>query len=359
MNKTFLNQLLHDLLITIGLLLLTTGFASVLFFCISKNPANIALFYIIGIITAARYTNGYLCGIAASFLSIIVINYFFTYPYFSLNFSLRDYPFTFICMLSLSCITSAATTHLKQQAEILAFHEKQLVEAEKEKMRANLLRAISHDLRTPLTSILGSVASMETEELAPDSLECQELIQNIHDDASWLLNMVENLLSVTRIQTGDSSLKTSPEIVDEVVAESVTRLQNRFPNAKIDVAIPAEILMVPMDAMLIEQVLLNLFENAITHSQTSRPIQLIVENHTSHVCFRVIDYGVGLQESQLGNLFDGTYSDGFSSDTRKGMGIGLSICHTIIAAHHGSITAHNHPEGAEFLFTLPKEEDYA
>ena len=115
MNKTFLNQLLHDLLITIGLLLLTTGFASVLFFCISKNPANIALFYIIGIITAARYTNGYLCGIAASFLSIIVINYFFTYPYFSLNFSLRDYPFTFICMLSLSCITSAATTHLKQQ----------------------------------------------------------------------------------------------------------------------------------------------------------------------------------------------------------------------------------------------------
>ncbi len=242
MNKTFLNQLLHDLLITIGLLLLTTGFASVLFFCISKNPANIALFYIIGIITAARYTNGYLCGIAASFLSIIVINYFFTYPYFSLNFSLRDYPFTFICMLSLSCITSAATTHLKQQTEILAFHEKQLVEAEKEKMRANLLRAISHDLRTPLTSILGSVASMETEELAPDSLECQELIQNIHDDASWLLNMVENLLSVTRIQTGDSSLKTSPEIVDEVVAESVTRLQNRFPNAKIDVAIPAEIL---------------------------------------------------------------------------------------------------------------------
>lgn len=359
MNKTLLKQLLHDLPITLGLLSLTTGLASILFFCISKNPANIALFYIIGIITAARYTNGYFCGIAASFLSIIFINYFFTYPYFSLDFSLRDYPFTFICMLSLSCITSATTTHLKQQTEILASHEKQLVEAEKEKMRANLLRAISHDLRTPLTSILGCVASMETEELAPDSLECQELIHNIHDDASWLLNMVENLLSVTRIQTGESSLKTSPEIVDEVVAESVTRLQKRFPDARIDVAIPPEILMVPMDAMLIEQVLINLLENAITHSQTSRPVQLIVENQKDTVCFRVIDYGVGLKESQLVHLFDGTYSDGFSSDTRKGMGIGLSICRTIIAAHQGSITAHNHPEGAEFLFTLPKEEDYA
>ena len=118
-------------------------------------------------------------------------------------------------------------------------------------MRANLLRAISHDLRAPLTCILGSVSSMETEELEPDSLECQELIHNIHDDASWLLNMVENLLSITRIQTGASKLKTSPEIVDEVVAESVTRLQKRFPDIKIDVSIPTEILMVPMDAMRI------------------------------------------------------------------------------------------------------------
>lgn len=359
MNKTSLKQLLHDLPVTIGLLFLTTGLTFVLFLFISKNPANIALFYIIGIITVARYTDGYFCGIFASFLSILFINCFFTYPYFRLDFSLQDYPFTFICMLTLSCITSATTTHLKHQTEILAFHEKQLIEAEKEKMRANLLRAISHDLRTPLTSILGSVSSMETEELEPDSLECQELIHNIHDDASWLLNMVENLLSITRIQTGASKLKTSPEIVDEVVAESVTRLQKRFPDIKIDVSIPTEILMVPMDAMLIEQVLINLLENAITHSKSSKPVQLIVENQQNDICFRIIDYGIGLQENHLNHIFDGTYSDGSSSDTRKGMGIGLSICKTIISAHHGSITAKNHTEGAEFLFTLPKEENYA
>lgn len=359
MNKNINKQLLHDLPVTISLLFLTTGLSFFLFFFISKNPANIILFFIIGIITVARYTTGYFYGIIASSLSIIIINFFFTYPYFKLDFSFEDYPFTFICMMALSSVTSAATTHLKQQTEILAFHEKQLLEAEKEKMRANLLRAVSHDFRTPLTSILGSISSIESEELVLDSPECQELIHNIHDDASWLLSMVENLLSITRIQTGDSKLNTCPEIVDEVVAESVTRLQKRFPDTAIHVTVPSEILMVPMDAMLIEQVLLNLLENAITHSGSSKPVELIVENQPKDICFRVIDYGIGLQENQLGHLFDGTYSDGSSSDNRKGMGIGLSICQTIITAHHGTITAQNHPEGAEFLFTLPKEEVYA
>ncbi len=261
-----------------------------------------------------------------------------------------------MCMLTLSSITSITTTHLKQQTKILAFHEKQLMEAEKEKMRANLLRAVSHDLRTPLTSILGSISSIEAEGDKPDPEEWQELIRNIHDDAGWLLNMVENLLSVTRIQTGTSRLNTFPEIVDEVVAESVTRIQKRFPDAEIDVTVPSEILMVSMDAMLIEQVLLNLLENAITHSGSSKPVRLIVENHPRTVCFRIIDYGVGLQENQLEHIFDGTYSEGSSSDIRKGMGIGLSICKTVVTAHKGSISAENHAEGAEFLFTLPKEE---
>ncbi|MEH2942919.1 ATP-binding protein [Lachnospiraceae bacterium KK002] len=356
MKKNFKRPLFHDFAVTIGLLFFTTGLTFLLFYFVSENPANIALFYIVGIISVARYTNGYFYGIFASFLSIILINCFFSYPYFRIDFTLQDYPFTFMCMLTLASITSITTTHLKQQTKILAFHEKQLMEAEKEKMRANLLRAVSHDLRTPLTSILGSISSIEAESGNSDPQEWQELIRNIHDDAVWLLNMVENLLSVTRIQTGTSRLNTSPEIVDEVVAESVTRIQKRFPDAEIDVTVPSEILMVSMDAMLIEQVLLNLLENAITHSESSKPVRLIVENHPRIVCFRVIDYGVGLQENQLEHIFDGTYSEGSSADIRKGMGIGLSICKTIVTAHKGSISAENHAEGAEFLFTLPKEE---
>lgn len=359
MKTNFKRQLFHDLPVTIGLLVVTTGLTFFLFYFISQSPANIALFYVIGIITVARYTTGYFYGILASFLSIILINCFFTYPYFRLDFSIHSYPFTFICMLTLSSITSATTSNLKQQTEILAFHEKQLMEAEKEKMRANLLRAVSHDLRTPLTSILGSVSSMEAEEFCPDSQECQKLLHNIHDDAEWLLNMVENLLSVTRIQTENSSLNTIPEFVEEVVSESINRLQKRFPDARIQVSAPSEVLMIPMDAMLIEQVLMNLLENAITHSKSARPVRLVVENEPDFVRFRVIDYGIGLQEGRLEDIFNGTWFDGSPSDTRKGMGIGLSICKTIISAHHGSITAQNHLEGAEFIFTLPKEEAYA
>lgn len=359
MKKILKIQPLHDLLITLGLLLLTTVLTFLLFFFISRNSANVAIFYIIGIMTIARYTNGYFFGILASFFSIIFINCFFTYPYFSINFSISDYPFTFTCMLALSLITSTTTTNLKKQTEILALHERQLIEAEKEKMRANLLRAISHDLRTPLTSTLGYISSIEANANDYNPREYQELIHHIHDDASWLLNMVENLLSVTKIQTGDSKLNTIPEIVDEVIAESIIRFKKRMPYANIDVTIPSEILMVPMDAMLIEQVLINLMENAYTHSQSTKPIQLIVENHPQDICFRIIDQGIGLQEEQLEHLFDGTYSNASSSDVRKGMGIGLSICNTIITAHKGKIIAKNHTEGAEFLFTLPKEESHA
>ncbi|GFI31524.1 MAG: DUF4118 domain-containing protein [Lachnospiraceae bacterium] len=359
MKKIIQRQLFHDLAVTIGLLFVTTGLTFILFYFISQSPANIALFYVIGIITVARYTTGYFYGILASLLSIILINCFFTYPYFRLDFSINNYPFTFICMLTLSSITSATTSNLKQQTEILAFHEKQLMEAEKEKMRANLLRAVSHDLRTPLTSILGSVSSIEAEEFSFCSQECRKLLHNIHDDAEWLLNMVENLLSVTRIQTGASSLKTSPEAVEEVVSESVDRLKKRFPDAEINVSVPDELLIVPMDAMLIEQVLINLLENAITHSKSALPVRLVIENQPEYIYFRIIDYGIGLQESHLEDIFDGTWSENSPSDVHKGTGIGLSICKTIITAHHGSITAQNHKEGAEFVFTLPKEEAYA
>lgn len=354
MKKWFHSHNLHDFITATLLMVLTTVLCSLLFFCISENPANIALLYLLGIITIAYYTTGYFYGILASLFGVIIINCFFTYPYFQLNFTISDYPFTFLFMLAASVITSTTTSHLKKQAEILALREKQLAEADKEKMRANLLRAISHDLRTPVTSILGALATLEeNDDYSPE--EKKKIIHNIYDDASWLLNMGDNLLSITRIQGPDSKLKTSPEMVEEIISEAVIRFKKRFPTAEIEVSIPDEFLLIPMDATLIEQVLINLLENAMVHSKTKKPIKLLVENQPDTICFHVIDYGVGIDPKCLDSIFDGTCGSS-PSDVRKGMGIGLSICKTIISAHNGSIMAQNHEQGAEFVFTLPKED---
>lgn len=357
MKKFFSTQRIHDICMTVFLLILTTALCFLLFFCISEHPANVALLYLLGIITIAYCTTGYLYGIVSCFFGVFFINCFFTYPYFKVNFWLADYPFTFLFMLGASAITSTTTTHLKKQAETLALHEKQLAEADKEKMRANLLRAVSHDLRTPLTSIMGALSTLAENDDDYTPKERKAMLENIYEDSSWLLNMVENLLSVTRIQTGASKLKTSPEMVEEVVSEAIMRLKKRFPEAEIEVSLPDEFLLVPMDAMLIEQVLMNLLENSLVHGKSDLPPRLVIENLPDLVRFHVIDYGIGIDAEHLSTIFEGTGESG-SSDVRKGMGIGLSICKTIILAHKGTIFARNHDNGAEFVFTLPKEEQH-
>lgn len=144
-----------------GLTLFFMGTATIIAFCffyVLKNPtANIALTYILAVFLVARFTDGYSFGLFSSFVGVVCVNFLFTYPYFALDFTMAGYPITFVAMFSISGITSAITSNMKTQARVLAEREKMLMEAEKEKMRANLLRAISHDLRTPLTSIIGSV----------------------------------------------------------------------------------------------------------------------------------------------------------------------------------------------------------
>ena len=165
--------------------------------------------------------------------------------------------------------------------------------------------------------------------------------------------MVENLLSVTKISGEGTKLKKQEEVVEEIVAESVAKIQKRFPSSQIRVRVPDELLLVPMDAMLIEQVLINLMENAIRHSGTAKPIYLTVKHLWHHVYFSVLDQGIGIEEERLPHIFDGTTSSK-SSDSSRGLGIGLPICKTIISAHGGEIYAKNNENGgANFTFVLP------
>ena len=246
-----------------------------------------------------------------------------------------------------------------QKQQMMEQAQKILLETEKEKMRSNLLRAVSHDLRTPLTGIIGSAStllengSMITEDTS------KRMLTDIQQDAEWLIHMVENLLSVTRITGGTTTLKKQDEIVEEVVSEAVMRIRKRFPNSRIDVTVPNELLIVPMDATLIEQVLINLMENSIRHSGSSLPISLKVSQKRSGAVFSIADRGKGIDPSRIPDIFDGKTNKG-SSDSSRGLGIGLSICKSIILAHDGKIYAENNAAGgASFTFVLPMKGEFA
>lgn len=233
--------------------------------------------------------------------------------------------------------------------------------AEKETMKANLMRAMSHDLRTPLTTIIGSSSLYLEQDASMSDKEKRQLVLNIEEDAQWLLTMVENLLSVTRIQDerGVASVVKTEEPLEEIVSEAVIRFRKRFPDVPVRVMIPDRFIVVPVDATLIGQVINNLLENAFFHSESHGPIDLIVTTEGPYISISIKDYGKGIAPELLDTLFDGggVYKNQ-TGDGHKGMGIGLTICKTIVNAHSGEIYADNHEEGARFTFTLPDWREY-
>ena len=329
----------------------------------SDPTLNIAMLYTVGAFLAARYTEGYLYGILYAVFAVLSVNFFFTYPVGTLNFSIEGYQVTFLGMLVISIFTTIMSTVIKTQQEILSRQEKELMEAEKEKMRANLLRAVSHDIRTPLTGIIGNSESILENSSSMEEEEQRELVKNIDTDAKWLLNMVENLLSVTRIDDSNTSVNKTPEVVDEVVSASIAHFKKRYPGTEVKVKVPDEPVIADMDALLIEQVIINILHNAKVHAFSEKPLELNVSTMGDDVIFSIRDYGKGIDSDRLESIFDGeAYSRNEpSSDGYKGMGIGLSICKTIVTAHGGQISAMNHDQGAEIRFTLPidnEEMDY-
>ncbi len=232
-----------------------------------------------------------------------------------------------------------------------------MIETEKEIMRSNLLRAISHDLRTPLTAISGASSAMLENKRTMDELTRDKLLLDIKDDSQWLIRMVENLLSITRISETTTNLSKTSQAVEEVLSEALSRVKNKYQGYNLTVKVPDELLLVPMDATLIEQVIINLLENAIKHSTKESLIEFTVTKDRDSAIFEISDNGTGISPDELPKLFDG-YTSGKtkSPDSSRGMGIGLSICRSIIQAHGGKIEAENKKEGgAKFRFTLPLE----
>ncbi|MFT4107694.1 MAG: sensor histidine kinase KdpD [Lacrimispora sp.] len=499
---------LADAVKSVGILFLVT-LIGLWFDSLGFSESNIITVYILGVLLNAMVTRGKLCSALSSLIGVLVFNYFFTEPHFSLKAYNSGYPVTFLIMLSASFITSTLTKQVKEQAyrsaekayrtevlletsrklqqaenqrEILnetahqmiklldrtvifystdentlsqplifpkegagddlkkyagpeereaarwvyknnkragagtntfseakcmylavrgtgtvlavagivmegepaletfekslmiamlgdcalALEKEQLSEKQKqismqmhqEQLRANLLRAISHDLRTPLTSISGNAGILMGNSAVLSEKQKRELYTDIYDDSMWLINLVENLLSITRIEDGKINLNLQSELLEEVIAEALLHVSRESEKHRIETVLKDDLLMAKMDLRLIIQVIINIVDNAIKYTPPGSSITILAKRDKQSVLVEIADDGPGIGEEAKARLFDMFYTaDNVRGDGRRGLGLGLFLCKSIIHAHGGTIyVKDNIPKGTVFCFTLQAEE---
>lgn len=338
-------------LITIGIL------SGAIFTCflIKKNYNEVTLIptiLLLGTFLVCALTEGYVYGLVASVISVFVMNFAFTFPFFKIDFNMKENFLSAITLLAVTVITCGMTETIRRQENLR-------MESEKEKMRANLLRSISHDLRTPLTAIYGSsCALLENEKLSLEHKE--QLLKGIKEESQWLYRMVENLLSITRIDENVNISKVDT-VLYELIDSVIIKFKKRYENQEVNVKIPDELIIIPMDAILIEQVLLNLLENAVHHAIGMSRLELRVRISGNQAVFEVEDNGCGISKTKYEKIFEGCSSQHETPiDGKKfNAGIGLSVCSTIIKAHGSELKAENLKNcGAKFTFTLDMENSY-
>lgn len=229
---------------------------------------------------------------------------------------------------------------------------------EKERLRANLLRTISHDLRTPLTAISGNASNLLSNHSAIDEATRLQIYADIYDDSMWLINLVENLLAVTRIEDGRMNLRMETELVSEVISEALRHVSRQSVEHSVTAESTDDLLLARMDARLIVQVIINLVDNAIKYTQKGSRIQILTDKLESNVRIRVTDDGPGIPDEAKPFVFDMCYTGANRiADSRRSLGLGLCLCRSIIRAHGGEISvSDNTPSGCIFTFTLPCEE---
>ena len=229
---------------------------------------------------------------------------------------------------------------------------------EKERLRANLLRTISHDLRTPLTAISGNASNLLSNHSAIDEATRLQIYADIYDDSMWLINLVENLLAVTRIEDGRMNLRMETELVSEVISEALRHISRQSVEHSVTAESTDDLLLARMDARLIVQVIINLVDNAIKYTQKGSRIQILTDKLESNVRIRVTDDGPGIPDEAKPFVFDMCYTGANRiADSRRSLGLGLCLCRSIIRAHGGEISvSDNTPSGCIFTFTLPCEE---
>lgn len=316
------------------------------------QETNIVLVYVLAVLFIAWRTNSFLWGITASFLGTTVFNFFFTQPVHTLFVYDSDYFLTFLCMIGAAVFSAALTLQTKKYLAQVYQERKQV---EQEQYRANLLRSISHDLRTPLMGIMG------TSEMIMDMSEQQDprraLAKDIYQDADWLHELVENILGLTRLQDGKVTVNQNIEPLEEILGTAVLHIEKSHPEYEINIQLPEEYIEIIGDGRLLSQVFINLLDNAVKHTPPKGEIKVAVRlKQENQVEILVLDPGEGIAEKDLPYIFDLFYTSAEKeADAKHGIGLGLAVSKLIVEAHNGTITAENRKDrtGAAFRVCLP------
>lgn len=305
--------------------------------------------FVLAILIISFLTEGYIYGVLSALVSVLIFNFAFSLPLFEFDFTIPENIISAIIMIVVTLITGTLTTQIKHQEAIRS-------ESEKERMRANLLRAVSHDLRTPLTTIYGASSTILDNFDALSTEQKLNMLRGIKEDSQWLTRMVENLLSVTRLDGGNVKILKSSVALEELIDSVLKKFRKRYPNQAVRLDIPDEFIVIPMDALLIEQVLVNILDNAVEHAKGMTELSLSVSVSGNKAAFEIADNGCGIDPERLKTIFTG-YGGSSPTDTKVNSGIGLSVCSTIIKTHGGEISAENRKEGgAVFRIILDIEE---
>lgn len=336
-------------------ILIAATLVGLLFSGLKIPEANIIAVYILGVLIISIITSSWMYSFLASVISVLAFNFLFTVPRFTLRAYDPSYPVTFGIMFLVALITGSLASRMKEYARESAQAAMQI---EKEQLRADLLRSISHDLRTPLTSISGNASNLLSNENEFSQETRMQIYGDIYDDSMWLIKLVENLLSVTRIEDGRMDLRMSAELMDEVIAEAMRHTNRNRAGRKIEVSSDEEFILGKMDARLIVQVVINLVDNAVKYTPEGAQIRIHTGKKDGMVVVSVSDTGPGIPDEQKSKVFEMFYTGtNRAADGRRSLGLGLGLCRSIIRAHGGEIwVSDNKPQGAVFTFTLPAEE---
>jgi len=338
-KSTVRKNKIYPYLISVGLVFIMTLFGE--FVKRKLEPTNIVMFYLLAVVIAAIWW-GQGPAIVTSILSVLAFDFFLVPPYLTLGVAHLQYIFTFIAFLIVGVVVSTLASKTREQ----------VIQRQTEKLQTALLNSISHDLRTPLASITGSLTALLDNDSGLDDTTRRELLENAFEESVCLNRLVGNLLDMTRMEAGALKISRKPCELRDVLGASLEQLKEKIGSRNIRIDIPRDFPEVPMDFSFMMKVFFNLIDNALKYSSADKPIDIKATLFKDKVKIEIKDQGFGIPKGDFKRIFDKFYRVERPQQI-TGTGLGLSICKGIIEAHGGEITAQNNPDrGVTFIITI-------